>query len=123
MRCSFEETTDILCEAAGFAQAENARGVSTCIMTGQTPHMGTGTVNVLFPMQSERLTFEQCKPKGRVMRSTCRSYVKNTMDETLEYVMDHHRATTLRPLSPPTLEDSTMRKRARFRMVSPDRRR
>lgn len=123
MRCSFEETTDILCEAAGFAQAENARGVSTCIMTGQTPHMGTGTVDVLFPVQSERLTVEQCKPQGRVMRSTCRSYVKNMVEENLEYVMDPQRPTTLRPLSPPTLEGSTTRKRARFRMASPDRKR
>jgi len=122
MRCSFEETTDILCEAASFAQTENARGVSTCIMTGQTPNMGTGTVQVLFPTATECVAAERCRPHGRVMRSTCRSYVDNTMGESIEYVVDSRRPTSTRPLSPPTLESARGRKRARFRMVSPERR-
>ena len=91
MRCSFEETMDVLCEAAGFAQSENARGVSTSIMTGQLAHMGTGATTVLFP--APRAVPADLRPAGRVMRSTCRSYLRRTDAETLEYVLDAARPT------------------------------
>ena len=120
MRCSFEETTDILCDAAGFAQTENARGVSTSIMTGQLPHMGTGTVQVYFP-QEPGLPSVNCKPAGKVLRSTCRSYVDTEDTERLEYIIDTQRVASVRPLSPPTVDGGNVRKRARFRIVSPTR--
>lgn len=120
MRCSFEETTDILCEAASFAQTENARGVSTCIMSGQLPNMGTGTVNVLMPIQERSVDNYELRPRGRVMRSTCRSFIPSSNTECLEYVMDIQRPSSARPLSPPTLEAGN-RKRSRFRIASPER--
>ena len=118
MRCSFEETTDILCDAAGFAEHENAQGISTAIMSGQTPNMGTGTVTVLVP--NTELRDYRLKPAGRVLRSTCRSYVATSAPECLEYVLDTQRVASVRTLSPPTIREGT-RKRARFRMVSPPR--
>jgi len=48
MKCSFEETTDVLSDAALFAESENAKGVTASIMTGQMAALGTGTVDVFF---------------------------------------------------------------------------
>ena len=119
MRCSFEETMDVLCEAAGFAQSENARGVSTSIMTGQLANMGTGACEVLFPQGREVRTIQSIQTSGRVMRSSCRSYTKRLDEETLEYITNQTRPSGMRPLSPPTVDERGSRKRARFRMVSP----
>jgi DNA-directed RNA polymerase II subunit RPB1 len=42
MRCSFEETVDILMEAAMYAETDRVRGVSENIMLGQLAPLGTG---------------------------------------------------------------------------------
>ena len=93
MRCSFEETTDVLCNAALFAESENALGVTTSIMTGQRCRFGTGAVDVLFPREMLR----DCLPpaqrrRGRVLRSTCRSTDLHVhKEEVLEYVLESTR--------------------------------
>jgi hypothetical protein len=117
MRCSFEETIDVLCDAAAFAQHENANGASASIMTGQMTEMGTGVAQVLFPASD--LSVAQLKPQGKVLRSTCRSHTSRALEETMEYVVDDARMGTIRPLSPPTVGGETGRKRARFRPASP----
>lgn len=47
-RCSFEETVDVLMDAASHAEVDPMRGVSENIIMGQLPRMGTGNVFVLF---------------------------------------------------------------------------
>jgi DNA-directed RNA polymerase II subunit RPB1 len=47
MRCSFEETVDILLEAAAFAERDMMRGVSENIMLGQFSNIGTGAFTLL----------------------------------------------------------------------------
>jgi DNA-directed RNA polymerase II subunit RPB1 len=47
MRCSFEETVDILLEAAAFAERDSMRGVSENIMLGQFSNIGTGAFTLL----------------------------------------------------------------------------
>ncbi|CAA6666731.1 unnamed protein product [Spirodela intermedia] len=42
MRCSFEETVDILLDAAVYAETDNLRGVTENIMLGQLAPIGTG---------------------------------------------------------------------------------
>ncbi|KAL3377839.1 hypothetical protein AABB24_003973 [Solanum stoloniferum] len=42
MRCSFEETVDILLDAAVFAESDHLRGVTENIMLGQLAPIGTG---------------------------------------------------------------------------------
>ncbi|KAK2717573.1 hypothetical protein QYM36_006380 [Artemia franciscana] len=54
MRCSFEETVDILLEAASHAEVDPLRGVSENIILGQLPRMGTGAFDLL-------LDVEKCK--------------------------------------------------------------
>ena len=54
MRCSFEETVDVLMEAASHAEVDPMRGVSENIIMGQLPRMGTASFDLL-------LDTEKCK--------------------------------------------------------------
>merc|ERR1719471_2713626 len=54
MRCSFEETVDVLMEAASHAEVDPMRGVSENINLGQMPRMGTACFDLL-------LDAEKCK--------------------------------------------------------------
>ncbi|ROT39993.1 RNA polymerase Rpb1 [Sodiomyces alkalinus F11] len=47
MRCSFEETVEILLEAAAVGELDDCRGISENIMLGQMAPMGTGHFDVL----------------------------------------------------------------------------
>ena len=51
MRCSFEETVDILMDAAIFSECDNLTGVSENIMLGQLAPLGTGSFEVLLDDQ------------------------------------------------------------------------
>ena len=44
MRSSFEETVEILMEAAGNGEVDDCRGVSENIMMGQLAPAGTGSI-------------------------------------------------------------------------------
>nr|CAD7194309.1 unnamed protein product [Timema douglasi] len=54
MRCSFEETVDVLMDAASHAEVDPMRGVSENIIMGQLPRLGTGCFDLL-------LDAEKCK--------------------------------------------------------------
>ncbi|CAM9769471.1 unnamed protein product, partial [Sphacelaria rigidula] len=47
LRSSFEETVEILMEAAVFAEADNLKGVTDNIMLGQFANLGSGTMDLL----------------------------------------------------------------------------
>ncbi|KAK3383031.1 hypothetical protein B0T24DRAFT_31578 [Lasiosphaeria ovina] len=47
MRCSFEETVEILLEAAAVGEMDDCRGISENVMLGQMAPMGTGHFDVL----------------------------------------------------------------------------
>jgi DNA-directed RNA polymerase II subunit RPB1 len=47
MRCSFEETVEILLEAAAIGELDDCRGISENVMLGQMAPMGTGHFDVL----------------------------------------------------------------------------
>jgi len=47
MRCSFEETVEILLEAAAVGELDDCRGISENIMLGQLAPMGTGELELL----------------------------------------------------------------------------
>jgi DNA-directed RNA polymerase II subunit RPB1 len=46
MRCSFEETVDILLEAASVGELDDCRGISENVMLGQLAPLGTGEMDV-----------------------------------------------------------------------------
>lgn len=45
-RCSFEETVDVLLDAASHAENDPMRGVSENIIMGQLPRIGTGYFHI-----------------------------------------------------------------------------
>jgi DNA-directed RNA polymerase beta' subunit len=47
MRCSFEETVNVLTEAAVFAEVDLIKGVTEHIIMGKTAKIGTGSMDVL----------------------------------------------------------------------------
>ncbi|XP_013134888.1 PREDICTED: DNA-directed RNA polymerase II subunit rpb1-like isoform X2 [Papilio polytes] len=47
MRCTFEETVDVLLDAASHAEVDPLRGVSENIIMGQLPRIGTGCFDLL----------------------------------------------------------------------------
>jgi DNA-directed RNA polymerase II subunit RPB1 len=47
MRCSFEETVEILLEAAAVGEMDDCRGISENVMLGQLAPMGTGELELL----------------------------------------------------------------------------
>jgi len=51
LRCSFEETVDMLMEAAVFAEEEVLKGVTENIMLGQLARVGTGDMDLLLDEQ------------------------------------------------------------------------
>ncbi|EDO39976.1 predicted protein [Nematostella vectensis] len=54
MRSSFEETVDVLMDAAAHAETDYLRGVSECIIMGKLPRIGTGSFDLM-------LDAEKCK--------------------------------------------------------------
>ena len=86
LRCSFEETPDILCDAAMFGEFDNGKGVSQNIMTGQLPQIGTGSMTVLMApsmMHPRDLCVKQ-HTQTRLLKSSIR--VRNTPQSDLEYM-------------------------------------
>lgn len=74
LRCSFEETPDILCDAACFGETDNGKGVSQNIMTGRLASIGTGYTNMMMNpamMHPRAIQLETRKAK-RVLKSTIR---------------------------------------------------
>lgn len=63
MRCSFEETVDVLMDAASHAEVDPMRGVSENIIMGQLPRMGTGCFDLL-------LDSEKCKEGMEIPHSS-----------------------------------------------------
>ena len=50
-RCSFEETVEILMEAAAIGDVDDCRGVAENVLLGQVAHMGTGAFDVSLDME------------------------------------------------------------------------
>jgi DNA-directed RNA polymerase beta' subunit len=51
MRCSFEETVNVITEAAVFAEFDSIKGVTEHIIMGKTAKIGTGSMDVLVDVE------------------------------------------------------------------------
>ncbi|EDW51400.1 DNA-directed RNA polymerase II subunit RPB1 [Drosophila sechellia] len=67
MRCSFEETVDVLMDAAAHAETDPMRGVSENIIMGQLPKMGTGCFDLLLDAEKCRFGIEIPNTLGNSM--------------------------------------------------------
>ena len=74
LRCSFEETPDILCDAACFGERDNGHGVSQNIMTGKLPEIGSGAMHIRVApsMMHPRDTLEIAPQRKKVLKSIVR---------------------------------------------------
>ena len=118
MRCSFEETADVLFNAAIHSEHENAKGVTSSIMMGQSALFGTGGVSVMFPWRNLNEDLEHKLGEKRILRSTCRSYISDSIaEDSIEYICDDVRPSANRSLQMHT--DGPLRMRAKFRHSSP----
>ena len=91
LRCSFEETPDILCDAACFGEVDNGKGVSQNIMTGKLASIGSGCVNLMMDpsmMHPREIQLEKKKIK-KVLKSTIR--IRDLMPTPVElYAINKH---------------------------------
>lgn len=67
MKCSFEETTDILLEAATFGETDHLNGVTENIMLGQLAPVGTGSFKL---MLNEKMLRDAIEPGTTVRASS-----------------------------------------------------
>lgn len=82
LRCSFEETPDILCDAACFGEKDNGHGVSQNIMTGKLPEIGSGCMNLKASaaMMHPRDTVQMSQPERRILKSSVRKRNGNGLE-------------------------------------------
>jgi DNA-directed RNA polymerase beta' subunit len=92
IRCSFEETPDILCEAASFGEVDNGKGVSQNIMTGKLSTIGSGMPSIQMAsntMHPRTINLQKSNAGGKVLKSSVRR--RNTiMEESIEYMEVKH---------------------------------
>jgi len=81
VRCSFEETIDVLFDAAMHAQRDNSEGITQNIMTGQTSFVGTGMFDV-----TDTLTSSSSVRKRKLMKSRVSQMGRVNVDVSLEYI-------------------------------------
>ena len=48
MKCSFEETVDVLCDAAQFSEKDLLKGVTENITLGKLARIGTGSFDIFY---------------------------------------------------------------------------
>ncbi|XP_068728449.1 DNA-directed RNA polymerase II subunit RPB1-like [Montipora capricornis] len=58
MRCSFQETVDVLMDAASHAEVDTLRGVSECLILGKLPRLGTGSFDLMLDAEKCKLGME-----------------------------------------------------------------
>jgi hypothetical protein len=52
-KCSFEETVEVLTDAAAFGEIDTLKGISDNIMLGQTIPAGTGVMEIIYDTEME----------------------------------------------------------------------
>uniref|UniRef100_A0A2P2HWC8 DNA-directed RNA polymerase subunit n=2 Tax=Hirondellea gigas TaxID=1518452 RepID=A0A2P2HWC8_9CRUS len=67
MKCSFEESVDVLIEAATCAEVDPIRGVSENIILGQLPKVGTGCFDLVLNDEKCKLGMEIPMPGGGLL--------------------------------------------------------
>lgn len=112
LRCSFEETPDILCDAACFGERDNGQGVSQNIMTGKLAEIGSGSMQIRAgpTMLHPRENINKMASCKRVLKSTVRQREATTLEVEF-HERERNNATAMSgavEIEPPfTLPDAT----------------
>ena len=82
MRCSFEETVNIIIDSACCAQKDNLFGVTESIVMGQLPKIGTGIVDIL--MDFDKLN-KLNNELNNELKNELNNELNNEPDESILY--------------------------------------
>lgn len=58
-KCTFEETCDVLLEAAAYGEVDNVLGVSECVAVGKRARIGTGACEVISSLPPPQFSAEE----------------------------------------------------------------
>ena len=104
LRCSFEETPDILCDAACFGERDNGLGVSQNIMTGKLAEIGSGAMHIRagpsMMHARDALMHQRVGTKPRVVKSV----VRHRQPEMLTEVHERERGRQKRSIESPAID-------------------
>ena len=81
MRCSFEETAEILLDAAGNGEADTFKGVAENIILGQTAPVGTGVIDILLDESALR----ECAPTQLDVQAINKLFARPSGRQTAAY--------------------------------------
>jgi DNA-directed RNA polymerase II subunit RPB1 len=90
-RCSFEETADILLEAATFAESDNMKGVTDNILIGQLAPLGTGHFDLYLDAEKLQTLSERQLSSQQYSSSASPSLSSRALKEA--YEQQQHTAT------------------------------
>lgn len=121
LRCSFEETPDILCDAACFGEFDNGKGVSQNIMTGKLAEIGSGCMNILMNpsmMHPRAIQLEQRDNNRRLLKSIVR--VRPHIPTQVELIEIEQKSFTVSDSIEPPFQNTTTQSSTNTSSVSND---
>ena len=86
VRSSFEETADVLYDAALFGEHDDAKAVSHNVMTGQMSAVGTGSFDLLMPQWALPASGTISERQTKLAKSRVRSSAQVSGSNGIEYV-------------------------------------
>lgn len=86
VRCSFEETSDVLMDAALFGEVDDSRGVTSSIINGDMARIGSGAFDVLMPDRFLPTQGQQRPARSRLVKSRVRSVASEPPTSSVELV-------------------------------------
>ena len=87
VRCSFEETSDVLMDAALFGEIDDSRGVTSSIINGDMARIGSGAFDVLMPDSCFPMPTQTSRPRSsKLVKSKVRSVTTEPLISSVEMV-------------------------------------
>lgn len=88
VRCSFEETADVLMEAALWGERDDSRGVTSSVINGDTARIGTGTFDVMYPDSALPSEAKVSARASKLVKSKVRSAAQKEEPESCMELVD-----------------------------------
>ena len=86
VRCSFEETSDVLMDAALFGEVDDSRGVTSSIINGDMARIGSGAFDVMMPEWAVPTQVRSRSHANKLVKSRVRSVATEELVSSVEIV-------------------------------------
>ena len=73
VRCSFEETSDVLADAALYGESDDASGITSAVMNGERANCGSGSFDIIMPDWALRCETKPAAPTRQLAKSKVRT--------------------------------------------------